>query len=113
MSEPLADHNQFEDARRSILHIKCGVIRKYGVINRMETEANLTSQPRVGRLRRVMNSNRFGMISKLWLVLLAYWLFDMFLSMIRFRCSQYGGTKCRFPFDLVPEWLLGSEILLH
>lgn len=112
MSENQTDlQNPFDDARRSILHVKCSVLKKY--YNQMKVETDKNRPPQVGRFRRVMDSEHLGMIGKLWWILLAYWLFDMFLSMIRFRCSQYGGTKCRFPFDLLPEWLVSSELVLH
>lgn len=110
MAEITVDQqNPFDEARQSILHMKCRFIKKYD--QRMKSDFGKTRK--VGRFRQVIENGHFGSIPTLFWIVLAFWTLDIIHSMIQFRCSQFGGSKCRFPFDVLPEWMMESDQVLH
>lgn len=125
MAETIADQNAFNDARHSIRHVKCRILLKYQKKQIEMDKARRSAQPMSGeagsswwqrgqRYRNVLDDNEgFGVLSKLCWVLTIFLLYDVLHSLIQYRCSQFGGDKCKYPFDLLPEWMVGSELCFY
>lgn len=122
MDGGVVEKKAFDAARQAIQHIKCRVILK----NRKKMKNQLAKEPQSTSAKYAWmggSSERDGtlpegresssMISMLLWVIVLFLIFDVFHSLIRYRCRQYGGKKCKYPFDLLPESMIANELWLH
>lgn len=95
-------------ARRAILHVKCKAIQNCR--DAMDTELGRSDADTVfaRRFRRGGASSSFGSWY-LWTLVAVMMVWKLLETIVWYRCEQYGGRKCQFPYDLLPEWMWGAH----
>lgn len=98
--------HQVEDARRSILHVKCQLIEHYS--DKLDRNRNAVDSSADGTHRRLYGSPARSSgctVGLLWTLVVAIAAFQLAEAFVWYRCSQFGGRNCQFPFGLLPVWL--------
>lgn len=98
-----------KNGKTEILHLKCKVV---GSVHRNITEANqnfrLNCMNPQQLIHRIWRANVQFMKLLILLVTLSFgWilLVETLRYYVKSRCRMFGGRKCIFPFDLMPDWL--------